>query len=268
MIATESLSIEAIRRELRTTTVGQHLYLFGSVESTNKVLRSLARSGVAEGTVILAEGQSQGRGRLGQPWFSPPGVNLYMSALFRNSLKPREIPVFSFVSSLALADAVKGLGLTPAIKWPNDVLVGGKKVAGSLMDCATRGEAVDFIVLGVGVNVNVELDALHAALGPSGRAATSLAAVAGREVDRNALASDYLNHLDVWVRRYRAEGAASILAAWRQRDILTGRRVEIRGGGPAFDGRVLGVEDDGHLVVQDSKGARHAILTEEIRVLD
>jgi len=136
------------------------------------------------------------------------------------------------------------------------------------MDCATHGEAVEFIVLGVGVNVNVDLATLHEALGPSGRAATSLAAVVGREVDRNALAADYLNHLDLWVLRYRAEGAAPILAAWRERDILTGRRVEIRGGGPAFDGRALGIEDDGHLVVQDSKGARHAILTEEVRVLD
>ncbi len=268
MIATEPLSIEGIRRGLRGATVGQHLYLFGTVDSTNKMLRSLARSGVAEGTVVLAEGQSQGRGRLGQPWFSPAGVNLYMSALFRISVKLREAPVFSFVASLALADAVKDLGLAPAIKWPNDVLVGGKKVAGSLMDCATHGEAVEFIVLGVGVNVNVDLATLHEALGPSGRAATSLAAVVGREVDRNALAADYLNHLDLWVLRYRAEGAAPILAAWRERDILTGRRVEIRGGGPAFDGRALGIEDDGHLVVQDSKGARHAILTEEVRVLD
>jgi BirA family biotin operon repressor/biotin-[acetyl-CoA-carboxylase] ligase len=268
MIATEHLSIEAIRGGLCSTTVGRHLYLFGTVESTNKVLRSLARSGVAEGTVVLAEGQSQGRGRLGQPWFSPPGVNLYISVLFQNGIKAREAPVFSFVTSLALADAVKNLGLSPAIKWPNDVLVGRKKVAGSLMDCATRSEAVDFIVLGVGVNVNVDLTTLHAALGPAGQAATSLAAVTGGEVDRNALAADYLNRLDVWVHRYRAEGAAPILAAWRERDILTGRRVEIRGAGPAFDGRVLGIEDDGHLAVEDSKGERHIILTEEVRVLE
>lgn len=268
MIVTDALSIEAIRRGLRTTTVGRHLYLFGEVESTNLVLRGLARSGAAEGTVVLAEGQSQGRGRLGRAWFSPAGVNLYASALFRDALRPRGAPVFSFATSLALADAIKELGLTPAIKWPNDVLVGRKKVAGSLMECATRGEAVDFLVLGVGVNVNVDLEALHAALGPSGQAATSLAAVAGHEIDRNAFAAAYLNQLDAWARRYRMEGPAPILAAWRERDILTGRRVEVRGAGPAFDGRVLGVEDDGRLIVQDSTGDRRVILTEEIRVLD
>jgi len=268
MIATDALSIEAIRRGLNSRTVGRHLYLFGDVESTNTVLRHLARSGAAEGTVVLAEAQSQGRGRLGQVWFSPAGVNLYVSVLFREDLNPREAPVFSFIVSLALADAVKELGLQPAIKWPNDVLVNRKKVAGSLMECATRGEAVDFLVLGAGVNLNVDAAALHAALGPAGTAATSLSAAAGREIDRNAFAADYLNHLDAWARRYRSEGPAPILDAWRERDILTGRRVEIRGERTTFDGRVLGVDDAGRLVVQDSHGDRHVILTEEIRVLD
>ncbi|HET7875375.1 MAG TPA: biotin--[acetyl-CoA-carboxylase] ligase [Methylomirabilota bacterium] len=265
---TEALSVEAIRRGLRTTSVGRHLYLFGEVESTNEVLRRLARSGAAEGTVVLAEGQSHGRGRLGQPWFSPTGVNLYVSALFRSAIKPHEASVFSFITSLALADAIKELGLTPAIKWPNDVLVERKKVAGCLMECALRGEAVDFIVLGAGVNVNVDLGLLHEVLGRAGQAATSLAAVAGHEVDRNALAAAFLNHLDAWARRYHSDGPAAVLAAWRERDILAGRRVEIRGSDPAFEGRALGIGDDGHLVVQDSKGGRHTILTEEIRVLD
>ncbi len=268
MIATDALSIEAIRRGLDTRTVGRHLYLFGDVESTNTVLRHLARSGAAEGTVVLAEAQSQGRGRLGQVWFSPAGVNLYVSVLFREGLKPREAPVFSFIVSLALADAVKELGLQPAIKWPNDVLVGRKKVAGSLMECATRGETVEFMVLGAGVNLNVDAAALHAALGPGGTAATSLGAAAGREIDRNAFAVAYLNRLDAWACRYRTEGPAPVLDAWRERDILTGRRVEIRGERAAFDGRVLGVDDTGRLLVQDSHGDRHVILTEEIRVLD
>ncbi len=267
MIMTDALSIESIRRGLRTTTVGQHLYLFGEVDSTNELLSRLARSGDTDGTVVLAEGQSRGRGRLGQAWFSPTGVNLYVSVLFRPALKAHETPVFSFITSLALADAIKDLGLTPAIKWPNDVLVKRKKVAGSLMECATHGEAVDFLVLGVGINVNVDLGTLHAALGPSGQAATSLAAVAGCEIDRNALAAAYLNHLDGWARRYHMQGPAPILAAWRERDILTGRRVEVRGDGAAFDGRVLGIEDDGRLLVQDFQGSRHVILTEEIRVL-
>jgi BirA family biotin operon repressor/biotin-[acetyl-CoA-carboxylase] ligase len=268
MIVTDSLSIDGIRRRLTAATVGRHLYLFGEVESTNKVLRHLARSGAAEGTVVIAEAQSDGRGRLGQPWFSPAGVNLYVSALFRPAIKPREAPVFSFIASLAVADAIKELGPSPGIKWPNDVLLDRKKVAGSLMECAVRGEEVEFLVLGVGVNLNVDLAALHTALGPAGAAATSLAAVTGHEVDRNAFAASYLSHLDQWAARYRAEGAAPVMAAWRDRDILTARRVEVRGDARAFDGRVLGVDETGHLLVQDAHGTRHMVLTEEVRLLD
>jgi BirA family biotin operon repressor/biotin-[acetyl-CoA-carboxylase] ligase len=268
MIVTDTFSIEAIRRQLRTRIVGQHLYLFGEVESTNTVLRQLARSGAAEGTVVLAEGQRRGRGRSGQEWFSPSGVNLYASVLFRERLAPSEAPLFSFIAGLAVADAVKELGVHPAIKWPNDVLVHTKKVAGSLVDCATRGEVVDFLVLGVGVNLNVDPASLRAALGEAGAAATSLSTVTGHEIDRSAFAASYLNHLDTWADRHRAEGAGAVLAAWRDRDILIGRRVTVRGKGTSFDGRVIGVDDGGRLIVHDTLGGHHTIVTEEIRKLD
>jgi BirA family transcriptional regulator, biotin operon repressor / biotin---[acetyl-CoA-carboxylase] ligase len=268
MIVADLLSIEAIRRQLRTAVVGRHLYLFGEVDSTNTVLRDLAQAGATDGTVVLAESQRQGRGRLGQEWFSPNGVNLYASVLFRDRLRPREAALFSLVAGLALADTIKELGLYPAIKWPNDVLLERKKVAGSLTECATRGEAVDFLVLGVGVNLNVDSASLRAALGAAAAGATSLAAVTGHEIDRNAFAASYLNHLEAWVFRYRKEGAAPVLSAWRDHDILTGRRVAVRGTGPGFDGRVLGVNDDGQLVVEDSLGTRHRVVAEEIRVLD
>jgi biotin-(acetyl-CoA carboxylase) ligase len=127
---------------------------------------------------------------------------------------------------------------------------------------------LEYLILGVAVNLNVDVESLRRALGPAGLAATSLAAALGHEVDRNVFAASYLNHLDRWARRYRDEGAAPILAAWRDRDILTGRRVEVRGDSHAFDGRALGVDAEGHLVVRDSHGARRTVLTEEVRVLD
>jgi BirA family biotin operon repressor/biotin-[acetyl-CoA-carboxylase] ligase len=268
MIATEPLSTEAIRRHLGGSTLARQLYVFAEVESTNTVVRNLAKAGAHEGTVVLAEGQTHGRGRLGREWFSPPGVNLYCSALFRPRFQAREAARFSFIASLALVDAIKALGCEATIKWPNDVLVQRRKVGGTLVECATRGEEIEYLVLGVGVNVNVELAVLREALGPAGVAATSLAALLEREIDRNALAASYLNRLDAWARRYATEGPGPIVAAWRAHDILTGRRVEVRGAAAPFEGRVLGVGDDGHLVVQDSLGNRHTILTEEIRIVD
>jgi BirA family biotin operon repressor/biotin-[acetyl-CoA-carboxylase] ligase len=268
MIAADMLSIEAIRRLLRTSVVGQHLYLFGEVESTNRVLCHLARARATDGTVVLAESQRHGRGRLGQPWFSPAGVNLYASVLFREPLRPRQAGLFSFIAGLALADAIRDLGLHPAIKWPNDVLVDTKKVAGSLVECAVQGETVDFLVLGVGANLNVTAGSLRDAIGEGAAGATSLSEVIGYEIDRNAFAASYLNRLEDWALCYRKSGAAPVLEAWRDRDILTGRRVAVRGPDRMYDGRVVGVNEEGQLVVQDTLGGRHVVLTEEIRALD
>jgi BirA family biotin operon repressor/biotin-[acetyl-CoA-carboxylase] ligase len=163
---------------------------------------------------------------------------------------------------------VRDAGATPAIKWPNDVLVDGRKVGGTLIECAARGNEVEYLVVGVGVNLNVDLDALGVALGPTAREATSLHAVIEREVDRDAFAAAYLNALDVWTRCYRGDGPSAVLEGWRRLDILTGRRVEIRGAGSRFIGRVAGVDPTGRLVVEDGLGERRAVTTEEIVVCD
>ena len=163
---------------------------------------------------------------------------------------------------------MRDAGAVPAIKWPNDVLVDGRKVGASLLACAARADEIEYLIVGVGANLNVDLDALRAALGPAAAAATSLRAATGREVDREAFAAAYLNALDAWVRRYRAEGPSAVLEGWSRLDILTGRQVEIRGAGSPFVGRVAGVDPSGRLVVQDALGERRTVLTEEILPYD
>ena len=264
---TGALSIAGIRSRLGVGLTCPQLFLFQEVESTNATLSRLARSGVPEGTVVLAETQTGGRGRLGQPWFSPPGVNLYVSVLLRERLTLDEVPVFSFVAGLALADAVQAAGASPTIKWPNDVLIDGRKMGGARIECSARETEVEHVIIGVGANLNVGLDDLVPALGPKAEA-TSLRAATGHEIDRNAFAADYLNALDKWVRRYREEGPAPILQAWRGRDILTGRQVEVRGTGGAFVGRVVGVDRRGWLLVRDAVGESRTVTTEEIRFCD
>lgn len=268
MIAADLLTIEAIRRPLRAEIVGRQIYLFGEVDSTNARLRRLARAGAREGTVVLAETQSAGRGRGGQTWWSPPGVNLYASVLLRPTLRATQLAVFSFIASLALSDTLHDLGLSPAIKWPNDVLLDGRKVAGALLEAALRNGDVEHVILGLGVNLNVEVPALHAALGRAGDFATSVGEVAGHDVDRNAFAAAYLGHLDVWARRWQTQGPPAILAAWRERDVVTGRRVSVRGAGVTFEGRAIGVDDHGSLVVDDTRGTRHSLTSEEVRLAD
>lgn len=264
----QALSIERIRQHLSTTTLGRRLCLYETVPSTNAVLRRLAQEGAAEGTVVIADSQTAGRGRAGKSWFSPPGVNLYVSVLFRPAIPVAAAPVFSFIASLALADAIGELGLAPAIKWPNDVLVERRKVAGTLAELSARADRVEWLILGVGVNVNVEREALVAALGPAAQGATSLREALGRPVDRNALAAGFLTFLEEWLLIYRDQGPEALLRAWRDLDIVTGRRVEVRDGERALDGRARGVGPDGQLEVEDALGRLHRIASGEVRLLD
>jgi BirA family biotin operon repressor/biotin-[acetyl-CoA-carboxylase] ligase len=266
--AGENLNIELIRHGLSAEIVGGRLCIFWEVPSTNAVLRQMADAGAAEGTVVLAEAQTEGRGRRGQRWFSPPGVNLYASVLFRPRIAPAEVPGFSFIASLAVTDAIRLEGLWGGIKWPNDVLVDGKKLAGTLVDCASAGDTVEWVILGVGINLNVGRDELRKELGAGAHAATSLRDAAGRAIDRSAFTGAFLTALDRWFRVYTAEGVGPILAAWRDRDILTSRRVEVRNGHGTVDGRVRGVDAGGALVVEDSLGATHRVVGGEIRFAD
>jgi BirA family biotin operon repressor/biotin-[acetyl-CoA-carboxylase] ligase len=212
-----ALSIELLRDHLDTETVGRHIYLFGQVVSTNATLRRLAAAGAEEGTVVLAEEQTGGRGRGESAWFSPPGVNVYASVLLRPALAPRQVPTFALIASLALCEAAWREGATAAIKWPNDVLLGGRKVAGSLVEYATRGDRVEHVILGVGANLNVDRRTLDAGLGARAPGAVALGEVTGREVDRNVFAATFLNRLEAWYRAWQARGTEAVLAAWRER---------------------------------------------------
>lgn len=266
--ALDSLSIKLIRRLLCTETVGFQMYLFREVASTNLVLWHLAEAGARQGVVVLAETQRAGRGRAGHPWFSPPGVNLYASILFRPRIAPRAVPVFTFIGSLAATEAMFAEGVSAAIKWPNDVVVGARKVGGTLGTCMLRHGAVEALILGLGLNLNVTQDELRGALGPIADHGTSLREVTGRTIDRNAFTATFLNLVEKWFKLYVDHGPAVVLQAWRDRDVLTGRLVEVRTTADAFIGRVAGIDEDGRLVVEDSHGVRREVVAGEVVIQD
>jgi BirA family transcriptional regulator, biotin operon repressor / biotin---[acetyl-CoA-carboxylase] ligase len=261
------LDIAVIKKHL-DSRAERDIRLVDTVASTNAALRELAKAGAPEGTVVIADAQTAGHGRFAKPWFSPPGVNIYASVLYRPGMAPREVGGFSFVASLAVSDAILAERLRSTIKWPNDVLVGGKKVAGTLVEFAAQDGLVEYVILGLGVNVNVSRTALRSALGTSGFAADSLSEVAGHDLDRNVLTGMMLDALDRWVKTYRTGGLDPVLNAWRDRDILTGRRVEVRGEGPSWLGRVLGVDREGHLVLRDTRGKQRRVVAGEVRLSD
>jgi BirA family biotin operon repressor/biotin-[acetyl-CoA-carboxylase] ligase len=265
----DGLDVAAIRRQFEGEIIGTHVYVFADIGSTNAALRDLADAGAAEGTVVLSEAQRAGRGRLDVPWFSPPGVNLYMSVLLRPTIGAAGAPIFSFLASLAVTEAIWALGVPAGVKWPNDVVIGDRKVAGARLDLGIAGDRVTFVVLGIGINVNVLHAQLEAGLGAAAAAdATSLREAVGRPVDRNALAASVLNHLEKWLGLYRSAGPATVVTAWRKRDVLAGRRVTVEDAGQTFAARVVGIDPGGYLLVDDEAGTRHTLVSARLRPLD
>lgn len=264
----DRLSLELLRRHLTTETVGHHVYIFGTVDSTNRVLVRLADRGAAEGTVVLAEAQTAGRGRQGTSWFSPEGTNLYASILFRPRLAPRELPLFAPIASLALAETVWLEGAPARIKWPNDVLVRGRKLGGVLVEAPVIGDRLLYVILGIGVNLNVEPADLTAALGEPAEAAVSLREALGRDIDRNVFAAALLSRLEKWHHTFATRGPDAVRAAWQARDALRGRRLEARAGSAVCEGWCRGIDADGSLVVEDDAGQARHIVSGAVRVID
>jgi BirA family transcriptional regulator, biotin operon repressor / biotin---[acetyl-CoA-carboxylase] ligase len=264
----DGLSVGAIRRHFVGEVLGTHMYVFTDVASTNAVLRDLADGAAPEGTVVLSEMQRAGRGRLDVPWFSPPGVNLYVSVLLRPAIGLSAVPIFSFIASLALTEAIWALDVPAGVKWPNDVIIAGRKVAGTRLDVGLAGDRVSYVVVGVGVNVNVLHTQLEAGLGAAAADATSLREAVGRPLDRNTFAASFLNQLEKWLALYRSAGPDTIVSAWQQRDVLTGHRVSVQDGDVTFVGRVAGIDPGGYLVVHDDAGLRHTVVSAAVRLLD
>ncbi len=266
--ACDRLSLERLRRHMTTDVVGHHLYIFGTVDSTNRVLARLADRGAAEGTVVLAEAQTAGRGRHGSPWFSPEGANLYVSVLFRPRIAPRELPLFAPIASLALAETVWLEGVPARIKWPNDVVVRGRKLGGVLVQAPVMGHRVAYVILGIGVNLNVEPAELAAGLGDTAEAAISLRDALGREVDRNVFAAALLGRLEKWHHTFQTRGPDAVRATWQARDALQGRRLEARTADAVCQGWGRGIDTDGSLIVEDDSGRAQHIFAGAVRVLD
>lgn len=260
--APDYLSPGSIAAGLQTTVVGREIFAFPEVGSTNTEAFRLAESGAPEGTVILAEHQSRGKGRLGRTWESPAGVNIYCSVILRPPILPVATPQLTFVSSLAVCRAIESVqGLAPLIKWPNDILLGGRKVAGLLNELSAETDRVNFLVLGIGLNVNMTVEQFpHDLRHP----ATSLAIEAGRHVERLAVMRALLAELDELYARYLREGFASLRGEWEKRSSLCGRRVRVSSLGDDMEGVAVGIDDDGALLVRNDNGSVNRVLAGDV----
>ncbi len=261
----DALAASAVRAHLGTRWLGGQLHCVSVTDSTNSDVAVLGRQGAEEGTVVIADAQRAGRGRLGRSWVSVPGLNLYLSILLRPAIIPAEAPQLSLVAGVAVAAALEGLGVKPRIKWPNDLLLEGRKVAGVLTEIEAEADRVRFVVVGIGVNLNSRLEHFPLELHDK---ATSVGLVTGRPIERAKFAAELLAEMERCYDGYRATGFAPIAAAWNRRAALTGRQIRVSGASGETAGVCAGIDGDGALLLDDQEsGARQRILAGDVTVL-
>lgn len=260
-----AFNVQDFRQALQTRVIGRHLHYLPVVSSTNTTARELGRQGAPEGTVVVADAQTAGRGQAGKVWISPPERNLYVSVLLRPSLPPSQAPLISLLAAVALVDVLRQEGAAGGIKWPNDVLLQGRKVGGILTEMETDGHAVRFVVVGIGVNVNMTQAELNCALGPIASTATSVRAALGREVCREALLASLLQSLERWDDRWRLEGSGALVDAWQERSCMHDRRIVARTSETTWEGIAVGIDQAGCLLLRQDDGSMLALTSAEIQ---
>ena len=249
---------------LDTQFVGRRVYVLEAVDSTNAYAARLASEGAEEGTIVLAERQTAGRGRLGRAFASPEG-GIYLSIIVRDRLQGRDVPFITLLSGVAVARAIREVtGLPALIKWPNDILVHGKKVCGILNESRFAGDEIDFIVIGVGVNVSTDMSAFP----PEVRdVASTLKRELGAEVARLPVLKRLLGNVEELLQAYRANGEQDTIQQWVSFSCTIGRRVNVISRSGSVEGMALGIDRTGALVIETAPEKEERVLTGDVTLL-
>jgi BirA family transcriptional regulator, biotin operon repressor / biotin---[acetyl-CoA-carboxylase] ligase len=236
----------------KTKIIGRDIQVFEQTTSTNDVIEKLARDGVREGVVVFAESQTRGRGRLGRKWISPARKGLWFSILLRPDLRPQETTQLTVASATALRRAIESeTNLKPQIKWPNDILIGGKKVAGILTELSAELDKVRHVILGIGIDVNLNAGEFPPELR---KAATSLKIESGETISRAELATVILQELDRDYSRICAGKFAEVADEWEEHCATIGKNVTVQIGDRKIRGRAESLDDDGALLLRTEHG--------------
>jgi BirA family biotin operon repressor/biotin-[acetyl-CoA-carboxylase] ligase len=262
-----------IRAHLHTRLLGREIVYLPRTGSTNSVASELAEQGVAEGTVVIADEQEQGRGRLQRNWHSPAGRNIYLSAILRPTVMPYQVPQLSLVTGVAVARMIERQvpGLAVAVKWPNDVFIRGRKVCGILCDMRSEIDRVHHLVLGIGINVNLQREELPAEIAERATSlqieanAASEDAVQG-SLNRAELVAALLEELEAAYLGWQRNGLASIKQDWDRLSFLKGRTITVETPAGAITGEAAGLSDSGFLTIELPDGNRREILSGDVHV--
>lgn len=256
------LSEREIRRGLKTKSFGNKIYTFSTIDSTNSCARALANVGAPEGVVVYSEEQTAGRGRLGRTWISKPEENLMFSLLLRPQIPPESLNLLPLYVGVAVAQAIeKVTNLNVECKWPNDLLINKQKVAGILIESALSQSKVDFVVIGVGINVNQREfppDLMQKA--------TSLSLEARTQIDRAHLFREILSVLEQHYTKSYATGFQSIVPFWQERSTIINKPITVSQSGTIVSGVVKGLSKEGGLVLRVN-GSEKTLFAGDVTIL-
>ncbi len=248
---------EEVCPRLTTQILGRELFYFSEIGSTNDEAKKRAVAGCPEGTLVITETQLGGRGRLSRGWFSPIGKGIWFSAVLRPPFPPQEAPKCTLMAAVAINRAIREFtGIPCGIKWPNDILCNGRKLVGILTEMSAEMDAINHIVIGMGINVNIEAAEIPTELKDT---ATSVLMESGAAVSRIDLFIKVLECLEELYLSVKTEGFAAVLAAWRQESITLGRMVNVIAPDKSFAGKAVDIDADGALLVETGQGMERVL---------
>lgn len=246
-----------IKRHLKTEKFGHKIIYFDSVDSTNSVAFKMALEGKPEGTCVVAEGQSHGKGRLNRVWHSPPGKNICISIILKPAVHPTQVYPLTFISSLAVQETIETMTERKAtLKWPNDVMMGGKKVSGTLIELSMEADLVRFVVIGLGLNINMKLQDLDRDIEDK---ATSLAMETNKSHDRSAVGASFLNCLERYYALFMEKGSQEVCSLWEKRAGIKGTYLEVNQMGESFKGISDGIDATGAMLLNINGSVKRII---------
>ena len=260
--APEPLEADGLRRLLTTQTLGRILQVKPRAASTNDDAKQLAREGASEGAVVVADQQHRGRGRQGRSFASPAGVGVYLSLLLRPQIELGRLPQLTLVAAVATAEAIAEVSALPVeLKWPNDVMIHNKKAGGILTESVFQADLSPAAVVGIGINVNTALEQFPPELR---HRVTSLALAAGHPVSRPRLIAAILAHLEPLYHTFQQQGLTPILPHWLHYGRIAGKPVRCTTERGPAEGVVLGLDEDGALLVRGRDNSRLRIVSGEV----
>lgn len=258
------LSVEAIKGGIKGS-IGRKIFFYETVGSTNTIAAELAEKGEEEGTVVIADCQNKGKGRLGRHWVSPPGVNIYISILLRPDIEPKDATLLTIMAAVGCTVALRRVtGLNVTIKWPNDLIVSNKKLGGILTEMRTTRKMIEYVITGIGINVNMDSDALPNAIK---EVATSVKMEMDKLHSRTEIITEILNEINHWYKILKEKRRPELLSQWEQLTSTLGREVKIILGKETLTGLAESIDNEGMLILRLPSGTLRVIRDGDLTIL-